>query len=257
MTFPGISVVLVEPQGGRNIGAIARVMKNFGFSDLRLVNPLVDHRAAEACHLAVKSVELLEQATVYDDLAAALADCHLAFGTTRRFGRYRTALSSPAEAAAEVAALPPDYRVALVFGREDKGLTTVELDRCQRLVTIPTGEALPSMNIAQAVGLCLYELAKAAGTAGGAPRPPPTEVAATGAEYEGLYGQMQQTLLAIGFLDPANPEHIMRTMRRLLGRQGMNSRELSILRGMLSQIDWVDAERRRLEEGVPGTGDGS
>lgn len=241
---PAISVVLVEPQGGRNLGAIARVMKNFGVVDLRLVRPQADHRAEESRRMAVRSAEILEQAALFDTLPAALADCHLAIATTRRFGRYRDHFSLPDEAAAVIAALPAGQRAALVFGREDKGLTTDELDCCQRLVTIPTGEALPSMNVAQAVGVCLYEVAKAMRVAGNV-RPQAEESAATGAEYESLYNHMHQTLLAIGFLDPANPEHIMRAMRRLLGRQGVTSREVRILRGMLSQIDWVHAERQR------------
>lgn len=244
MTRPAISVVLVEPQGGRNIGAIARVMKNFGVADLRLIGPQVDHLAEESRRMAVKSAELLEQAAVFDTLPAALADCHLAFGTTRRFGRYRDQLQLPDEAAVTVAALPPGQRVALVFGREDIGLTTEELDCCQRLVTIPTDGALPSMNVAQAVGLCLYEVARALRTSG-AVTPHAAGPAATGAEREGLYGHMRRTLLAIGFLDPENPEHIMRALRRLLGRQGVTSWEVRMLRGMFSQIDWVNEARRR------------
>ncbi len=239
---PAISVVLVESQGGRNLGAIARVMKNFGVADLRLVRPRVGHRSPEACRMAVRSVEILEQAALFESLPAALADCHLAVGTTRRFGRYRDNLLLPAEAAAMVATLPMGQRAALVFGREDKGLTTEELDCCQRLLTIPADVALPSLNVAQAVGICLYEVAKAAG--GGENPSPAREDPATGAEYERLYDQMRQTLLAIGFLDPRNPGHIMRAMRRLLGRQGMTSREVRLLRGLLSQVDWLEREGR-------------
>lgn len=245
---PAISVVLVEPQGARNLGAIARVMKNFGFSDLRLVNPQVDHRSEEARRMAVKSAELLEQAAVFDSLPAALADCHLALGTTRRFGRYRAELSPPDKAAA---ALPVGQRVAWVFGREDKGLTTGELDCCHRLVAIPTNEALPSMNVAQAVGLCLYEVAKA--TRMTSKVESSAEAPATGAEYEALYGHMQKTLLAIDFLNPENPEHIMRSLRRIFGRQGLSGHETNILRGIFSQLDWVAAERRRLMEQTGGS----
>lgn len=239
-----LSVVLVEPQGSRNIGSIARVMKNFGFADLRLVNPRTDHLAEEARHMAVKVADLLENAACYADLATALADCHLAFGTTRRFGRYREEFYHPDEAAAVIAALPAEQRAALVFGREDSGLTTDELSHCQRFLTIPTNLTLPSMNVAQAVGLCLYEVAKGLDTGKADARP--EHAAAPIHENEALYDQMRQTLLAIGFLDPVNPDHIMRSIRRLLGRRGMTSREVRILRGMLTQVDWVDSERRRL-----------
>lgn len=243
MESAAISVVLVGPQGNRNLGAVARVMKNFGVADLRLVAPQADPGSEEARHMAVSAADLLAQATAYGDLAAALADCQLAYGTTRRYGRYREEFSLPDEAAAAIVALPATQRVAMVFGREDSGLTTDELAHCQRFLTIPTDEALSSMNLAQAVGVCLYEVAKAKRV--GISVMPQPEEPASGAEYEGLYAQMRETLLAIGFLDPQNPDHIMRSMRRLLGRQGVTSREVRILRGMLSQIDWVDDERRK------------
>ncbi len=159
--------MLVEPQGALNIGSVARAMMNFGFSDLRLVNPQTDHLSDEARRMAVKATSLLEGAQIHPDLPSALADCHLAMGTTRRFGKYREDFLHPDQAAQEILALPPAQRTALVFGREDKGLHTAELDLCQRLITIPTGDLLPSMNLAQAVSLCLYEAAKAAGAAAG------------------------------------------------------------------------------------------
>ncbi|MEW6593334.1 MAG: RNA methyltransferase [Thermodesulfobacteriota bacterium] len=247
MNRTAVCIVLVGPQGNRNLGAVARVMMNFGFTDLRLVAPEADPASEEARHMAVNAADLLAGAGCYADLPAALADCHLAYGTTRRFGRYREEFALPDEAAAVIAALPAGHRVAMVFGREDSGLTTDELACCQRFLTIPADEALPSLNLAQAVGVCLYEAAKAI-RVGGVPIPQPDEPA-SGAEYEGLYAHMRQTLLAIGFLDPQNPEHIMRALRRMLGRQGVTSREIRILRGMFSQIDWAEAERRRLGKG--------
>ncbi|MEW6500059.1 MAG: RNA methyltransferase [Thermodesulfobacteriota bacterium] len=250
MSSAAISVVLVGPQGNRNLGSVVRVMKNFGFADLRLVAPEADPGSEEARHMAVSAADLLARATSYSDLAAALADCQLAYGTTRRYGRYREEFFLPDEAAAAIATLPAKQRVALVFGREDSGLTTDELAHCQRFLTIPTDEALPSMNLAQAVGVCLYEVAKATGV--GREAMPQPEEPASGAEYEGFYGQMRETLLAIGFLDPQNPDHIMRAMRKIFGRQGLTSREVRILRGMLSQIDWADGERRRLEGETTG-----
>ena len=240
----GISVVLVGPQGSRNLGSVARVMKNFGFSDLRLVAPQADPQSEEARQMAVSAVDLLDKARCFPDLTTALADCHFAYGTTRRLGGYREEFDHPETAAAVIAAFSMEQRVALVFGREDSGLTTDELAHCQRFLTIPADPALPSLNLSQAVGLCLYELAKRLDTEPAAARPAPVDPA-TIEEYEGLYEHMQQTLLAIGFLNPQKPEHIMRSLRRMLGRQGLSSREVTILRGMLSQVDWVDAQRRR------------
>ena len=218
-------------------------MGNFGFSDLRLVNPQVDHLGEEARRMAVKAGALLENARIFEDLAAALADCHLALGTTRRFGKYREQFLHPDEAGSILAPWTEKGRVALVFGREDKGLLTSELDLCQRFVTIPTSEEFPSMNLAQAVALCLYETAKAA--AGGSGQPHGRKKFASGKILESMYRHMRQTLLEIEFLDPQNPDHILRTFRRIFGRAGLNDREVRIFHGLWSRIDWVDHERKK------------
>ncbi len=238
------SVVLVEPKGDANIGAVSRTMKNFGFSDLRLVRPRVSHLSRDARNMAVTAVDLLEKAQLYDDLASALADCNLAVGTTRRFGRYREELIEPKGITDLLTPMDSSTKVAFVFGREETGLTTEELDLCQRLLTIPTHEALPSMNLAQSVAVCLYETAMALETVS---RPSNMEsiVFEKGERLEAMYAQMEQTFLAIGFLDQHNPAHIMRAFRRMLNRQGLNEREVQILRGMLSQIDWVEGGRQK------------
>ncbi|MDY0268079.1 RNA methyltransferase [Trichloromonas sp.] len=243
MNLANIAVVLVEPQGALNVGSVCRAMMNFGFADLRLVNPSADHLSDEARRMAVKAGTLLEAARIFADLPSALADCRLALGTTRRFGKYREDFLHPDEAAREVLPLTANGPVALVFGREDTGLLTTELDLCQRFITIPTADALPSMNLAQAVSLCLYETAKARGELEG--RQHGRKKLAENRTLEGLYAHMRRTLLDIEFLDPQNPEHILRSFRRIFGRAGLNDRETRILHGLFSRIDWVEAERRK------------
>lgn len=239
-------VVLVAPSGELNIGSTARAMANFGVSRLRLVAPQTDHLQDGARKMAVKATPILEAAQVFADLGAALADCHFALGTTRRFGKYRENLLHPDEAAAGVLPLLTEGPVALVFGREDRGLKTEELDLCQRLITIPTSDQLPSMNLAQSVAVCLYEVSRARG-AQAAASVPPRRLASVD-ELEHLFAHMKQTFAAIDYLDPQNPEHILRAFRRFLGRAALDPREARILRGMLSQIDWVNGERLRLTE---------
>ncbi len=195
--------------------------------------------------MAVKAGALLEQARVFDELPKALEDCQLALGTTRRFGKYREDFLHPDQAARSLLPLTEKGRVALVFGREDKGLLTSELDLCQRFITIPTSEELPSMNLAQAVSLCLYETAKAFGEASG--KTAGRKKLATGKVLETLYGHMRQTLLDIGYLDPQNPDHILHSFRRIFGRAGLNDREVRILHGLWSRVDWVEGERRKAE----------
>ncbi|MFZ5760134.1 MAG: RNA methyltransferase [Thermodesulfobacteriota bacterium] len=239
MITAAVSVVLVEPQGALNIGSVCRVMKNFGCADLRLVRPRADHLSKPALDMAVSARERLQNAGLYKSLAAALADCHLCLGTTRRFGRYRDEFLEPAAMAALIAALPADQRVAMVFGREDDGLTTAELDLCQRFITIPADPALPSLNLAQAVAICLYELYKGQYT----PRPAPKAPQADSRTLESMFGHMRESLLAAGYLDPQNPDHILHTFRRIFGRAGLDEREVRILHGLWSRIDWLTSGR--------------
>ncbi|MBW2519327.1 MAG: RNA methyltransferase, partial [Deltaproteobacteria bacterium] len=122
-----LTIVLVGSQGARNIGSVARAMANFGTSDLRLVNPQIDHLQDESRKMAVKATPVLEQAKIYNSLQDALQDCHFAYGTTRRFGKYRVDFFHPDDAAEQLLPLLDQGRVAFVFGREDQGLTTEEL----------------------------------------------------------------------------------------------------------------------------------
>ena len=244
MTSARLCVVLVEPQGSRNIGSVCRAMMNFGFSDLRLVNPQVDHLAEDARHMAVKAGGLLDNATVFDELSAAVVDCSLVVGTTRRFGKYRENCLMPWEAAGIFRSLDDSSRTAFIFGREDKGLRNSELDLCHRFMTIPTSENLPSMNLAQAVCLCLYEIKKAGAVV---PKNPfaQRELAAS-ENMEEMYRRMEGVLLAVDYLNRQNPTHIMRAYRRIFGRAGLDDREVRILEGLWNRIEWLDSERRRL-----------
>lgn len=235
MVGENLAIVLVEPQGALNIGSVCRAMMNFGFRNLRLVNPQVDHLSREARLMAVKAAPILEDAEVFDCLENALSDCSLSFGTTRRFGRYREGLKHPDEAARVLLPAAKQHSVALVFGREDKGLLTSELDLCQHFITIPTNDEMPSMNLAQSVVLCLYELNKIKGELAGQEHG--RKKLADNAMLEAMYQHMRQSMVNIGYLDPQNPDHILRTFRRILGRSGLNQREVSILRGLFNQID--------------------
>jgi tRNA/rRNA methyltransferase len=227
-------VILVEPQGPANVGMVCRAMKNMGLTRLRLVNPCpLDH--PDATKYAVSARDVLEQAEVYPTLVAALADCPVSVATTRRHGKYRQEIFTAAEIVAKVREVVVSNRVALVFGREDSGLTTEEVALCRWQSTIPTADDYGSLNLAQAVLIFCYELFTGLGDCvAGEPR-----VLAPAALTEPMYGQMEQTLLRIGFLNPENPAHIMRTFRRILARAELDEREVTVIRGMLAQIDWA------------------
>lgn len=230
------AIVLVEPQSPGNIGMTCRAMKNMGLSRLRLVKGC-DRFHPESLKFAVSAKDLLENAEVFPDLASALADCTLTFGTTRRHGKYRQEILSPPEVATMVKGLKQEEgRAAIVFGREDSGLTTDELALCRRHATIPSASEYGSLNLAQSVLIFCYELGKAGDSPGGGGRDEPL---APSGEMEALFSQLRISMGKIGFLNEQNPEHIMRSLRRIFFRADLDSREVSILRGMLTQLDWA------------------
>lgn len=228
-----VAVILVEPQNPGNIGMVCRAMANFGAGDLRLVNPCA-HLHPEARKFAVAASHLLGEAKLYPDLPAAIADLQLSIATTRRGGRLRGDLLDIAELPALQADLPMGGRLGLVFGREDAGLTSAEVALCSHAATVSTAAAVGSLNLAQAVLLFLHELSRAPIDTGRRER----STSPSAAEMEALFGQIEQLLSRIAFLNPDRPEGVMNTLRRLLHRAGLDRREFAILRGMWSQLEW-------------------
>lgn len=232
-----IIIILVEPQSPGNIGMACRAMKNMGFNQLRIVKGC-DRFDAEALKFAVAARDLLESAQVFPDLSSATADCTLTVGTTRRHGKYRQEILTPAEVASCLKQqVSPDCRAAIVFGREDNGLTTEELSLCRWHATIPTSSEYGSLNLSQSVLLFCYELGKVSESAGGGR---PLELAKSD-EMETLFAHFNATLNKVGFLNEQNPAHMMRSLRRIFFRANLDSREVTVLRGMLTQIDWASS----------------
>jgi len=156
-----IRIVLVEPAGPLNVGSVARVMKNMGLHQLVLVNPHCDYLGEEARLMAVRAADILETAKVVESLPAALVGCVRAIATTGDDGRsLPTQLEDPADALPWLLEAPS----ALIFGPEDCGLTNAQLNRAQRLIRIPSSDAYTSLNLAQAVAICCYELYREEGT---------------------------------------------------------------------------------------------
>jgi tRNA/rRNA methyltransferase len=244
--------VLFRPQSAGNIGAAARALKNMGFDDLRLVAPgTLNSRKREAVAMAVHADDVLARATIYPELAAALADCSLAVGTTSRRGGYRSRAVPLRPAAAELDVLAGSNKIAIVFGREDRGLTNRELKLCHRLITIPTAPEYPSLNLAQAVMVVAYELMMAANESAAVQASRPPEFV-TASVSDPMLERMADALVSIGFIPGDNPDHIMYALREILGRSGLTAREVEIFNGMARQMRWVAegghrtlAEKRR------------
>lgn len=229
-----VSIVLVEPQSPGNVGMVCRAMKNMGLTKLRLVNPCpIDHPDAQK--FAVSAKDLLAAAEIYPTLLDALADTSLSVATTRRHGKYRQEIISPDEAVCRILPNLQSDLAAFVFGREDSGLTTEEIGLCRFQATIPTSDEYGSLNLAQAVLLFCSELFNSTADIS---YETSRQLAPT-AETEALFAHMETTLLRIGFLNPDNPSHLMHTLRRIFYRASLDQREVVVLRGMMSQIEWA------------------
>lgn len=249
MIDPGSTVVvLVDPSLPVNVGAVARAMKNMGYANLRLVTPSVtkEHLSDPARRMSAGSEEILEAAQVYPSLREALSDLQLVVGSTARKGKGRNPLLQPKGLPGYLEKYGPDTRLGIVFGREDRGLTNEELDLCNIVLTIPTAPDHSSLNLAQAVLLVCYELAQAEERA--ALRDSSPRSLASSNELEELFVHARKVLLRVGFLDPQNPDRILRALRRVLGRARPDSREVKILRGILRQMDWYAGRNPRERE---------
>jgi len=236
-----IAIILVNTTHPGNIGGVARAMKNMGLSDLRLVEPKI-FPDEDAVARASGATDLLDSAGVFSSLVEALADCQLAVGTSARERHIPWPLINPRELAAIATPLSSSQKIAIVFGREDRGLTNEELQLCHHHVNIPTNEAFSSLNIAAAVQVITYELRMAAlGLAEQAERPQwGTEWdidLASHQELELLFEHLEKVLVDTEFLDPENPRQLMPRMRRLFMRAVPDKVEVNVLRGILKSVE--------------------
>lgn len=229
-----LRVVLVDPRNPLNIGAAARAMSNFGFSEMRLVNPYqVAFREAKS---AVKSQHVLRDAKEYGSLAEALSDCALVVGTTSRGPR---ALEHPLKrleqggrAIAKKLAVAP---VALLFGSEKFGLSNEDLSHCHWLLRIPTREEHGSMNLGQAVAVCLYEIIR---------KPPqslakpPEKPPAKAEDLERITLLLEEVLAASGYVHAPVEGSTKLKLRRLVRRMDLNQHDAVVWLGMLRQLRW-------------------
>lgn len=223
-----IRIVLVNTTHPGNIGAAARAMKTMGLRRLYLVNP-AQFPSAEATARASGADDLLAEATVCESLTEAIAGCTLVLGTSARQRSLAWPELSVADAAAKASAEAGNRQVALLFGRERYGLTNDELKTCHYLVYIPTPGPYGSLNLAQAVQVVSYELARHAG----AKREAPEHVPASAERMESFYGHLETTLSQLGFLHEQSDKLMLR-LRRLFNRARPDTDELNILRGILS-----------------------
>jgi tRNA/rRNA methyltransferase len=274
-SFP-VRVVLVGPGVAENLGATARIMRNFGFSELTLVCPEVRPDERQARRLSTHGESILDQARIVEDFGEAVADCVFVCATSARTGKLiRGQFEMPWQMAGQVVDSLATGPAALVFGPERTGLTDTEIARCHRLVHIPSENSYPALNLAQAVAICLYEVrcavlersassVTAESVSFGSERAPgleppdppifldrssgtsasPQADPAPFREQDAMFNHLQQSLEAIHFLYGPKADSLIYALRHLIGRARPTQMEIGILHGLARQILWYVNGRR-------------
>ncbi len=238
-------LVLVEPAGPLNVGSVARLCRTYGIEELRLVAPRCDPLGDEARLMAVKGLPLLQQARLFPTLAAALADCGRVVATSGRPEGEPLPLEDPDDPLAWLLAGDPVLPSALVFGREDRGLSNDELLQAGRLLQIPTPTPHGSLNLSHAVAVVLHDLYRPA-RRGTPVRQAPAPSVVTVAQppcprgvLEAMLGDAEELLLEVGFLLPHTAHARMAKLRALLQRGQVSAPEVALLRGLVCQLRWA------------------
>ena len=238
-----VRVVLYEPLDPINIGATVRAMKNMGARQLRLVRP-VAYDPQRLIGVAHDTQEIIDGIEHFDDLESAVADCVRVAGFTARRRAAKRAVVDPPTGAEDLLSFAPRGPVAVLFGREDKGLPNEALDLAHIVVTIPTTEHA-SLNLAQAVLLALYHLHVLSADATRQLAPPRKAAdAPTSEQLEMLFADARRALTEIRFFKTRNDEHVMRSLRSMVYRAAPDGREVDLLRAMAIEVlRTIDRER--------------
>lgn len=229
-----VCVVLVEPQDPVNIAAVVRAMKNMDVRELRLVNP-VGYDPSRVERVAHDTRDIVSQIQHFDSLDAAIADCVFTAGFTARRRKAKWKLTTPREVATPLLAAAAHGRAAVFFGREDHGLSNESLDRAHAVVTIPTGDH-PSLNLAQAVLLALYELHVAADASRTLAPPRKDAPPASAEQLQRYFTDADKALAAIDFFRTRNEELVLRSLRSLTYRASPDAREIDLMRSIAIEV---------------------
>ncbi len=240
------ALILVRPQLGENIGAVARAMRNFGLNGLRLVSPRDGWPNAKAYEMATGDAKsVLDAAEIYQSVSAALHDIHRAYATTARVREMDKQMLAPSEAALRCSQyIQLGERAAFVFGPERSGLSNEDLMLCDALVCIPTAGANASLNLAQSAVIMAYEWAQCRQRE--APMPltaTPEAPPAAKSEWEGLFRQVEEALDHCGYFRTPQKKPLMwQNLRNILTRSSLSSQEIKTLRGMFRSLARLDKE---------------
>ncbi|MFZ5602778.1 MAG: RNA methyltransferase [Pseudomonadota bacterium] len=244
-----LRIVMINTSDSGNIGAAARAMKTMGLRQLVLVQP-EEFPTAKATARASAAADLLHKARVVQTLDEAIGDCQLVFGTSARLRTIPWPLIDPRQGAARVMNEPVGADIAILFGREDAGLTNEELRRCHFHICIPANEEYPVLNIGAAIQVICYEMRMAALERQANPVVPDLsgmqqwdEPLVSSEDMERFLRHFEETLLDIDFFDPNNPKQLLTRVRRFFLRTRMDRLEMNLLRGVLSTVQKRVKER--------------
>ncbi|WP_320664739.1 RNA methyltransferase [Prochlorococcus sp. MIT 1223] len=234
MELKNIRVVLVEPSGAINIGSIARLCKNFGIKDLRMVSPKCDPSNPEAIRMAVKGRDLLINAKAHLSLISAISDCQRVIATCGRIDHGDIPIHTIREASEWLSEASSETSIAIVFGREDRGLTNQELLLANKVVSIETSPLYPSLNLSHSVAIILHQFFYSNFNKNKVFINPAFPI-----EIEDLLKDARKLLLEIGFLLEHTSKARMSKLRKLLNRAEIKPEEVSLIRGILRQVRWA------------------
>ena len=229
-----IKVILVEPAGSINVGSVARLCENFNVDELRLVSPACDYLAQEAKNMAVRGIKFLEKAKVFKDLNSALADCSRIIATCGRKEHGEIPLNSNREVFFWAHESEREETIALVFGREDRGLSNDELLKASKVISLNPSKNYPSLNLSHAVAIVLHQFNELDISKPSRKKNHPANLI----KLESCINDAGSLLLDIGFLMKHTYKARMMKIKQLLIRAEIKDDEVALIRGIISQARW-------------------
>ncbi len=235
--FSNLKVILVEPSGPLNVGSVARLCSNFEVEELRIVSPKCDIFALEAKKMALKGQKFLKNCQIFDNLEKAILDCDLVLATC---GRIDVSKDSSFESSEEIFNWTISFKkinnLAIIFGREDRGLTNTELLLANKIFTIPASENNPSLNLSHAVSIVLYELNKSS-RRNFKKESEEFNLASSKQIYD-LFPEIEEMLLRVGYLLKHTSNAKISKFKSYILRANTSTHEINVLRGIVHQINW-------------------
>ena len=235
--FSNLKVILVEPRGPLNVGSVARLCSNFGVDELRIISPKCDIFSLEAKKMALKGQKYLDQCEIFDHLEEAIFDCDLVFASSGRIDVSKDSFFQSSEDIFNwILSFKKIKNLAIVFGREDNGLTNDELLLANKIFNIPTSNKNPSLNLSHAVSIVLYELNRS--SKGNPNKELKVFNLASSKDIEESFGELEKMLMRVGYLLKHTSNAKIRKFKKYVLRANTSKHEINVLRGIVHQINW-------------------